>query len=147
MKALLEFVRGFDGQPQLFGEALQRIAFIDDPERCIEDFIIREDAHGWGFSDIEKFFTDFLGGKTDECLSKDELKEQMEEGGLQGYSFEEDGLAIDVFWVFGDGGCGMFFRVWHDGEMIAAVVYDSLDKESPWSNFVDWHKKNNLLET
>lgn len=119
------------------GELLRTVTFRGEGCGCYENFDVRSDAAKWSEDQLNAFIVTHLRddehpnneeGRFISSWDLDYIRPRME-----GYTFTEDGLTIDVFWYW-DGDGTLAFQVRQDGKVKHILVHHDCKNDYEWEN-------------
>lgn len=145
MMRFSELVNKISRSNKGLGELLRAVTFVGKGCGCYENFDLRPDATKWSKEQLNIFISEHL--RTKYARNEQDQDKDRDEGkfipdhiaddwraGAEGYTFNEDGLTIDVIWYW-DGDGTLAFRVKQDGKVKHILVHHDCKNDYGWENF------------
>lgn len=140
-----ELVDKISGSSMGLGELLRAVTFVGEGYGCYQNFDVRPDATKWSKEQLATFIEGHL--RTKYTRNEDDQDEDRNEGKFipdhraddwradaEGYTFDEDGLKVDVIWHW-DGDGTLAFRVkQEDGKVKHLLVHHDCKNDYEWDD-------------
>lgn len=132
-----ELINKLSGTSRGLGELLRAVTFVGEGCGCYENFNIRSDATKWSEEQLNAFIAEHLRDDKHPNNEKEKFIPSWDldiiRHRVEGYTFTEDGLTVDVFWYW-DGDGTLAFQVKKDGKVKHILVHHDCKNDYEWEN-------------